>query len=61
MFLQLIRKSFTLLAECLLCFCLFSAVSHGQSTTEGAIAGTVVDSTGAVIDGASVTLRQAQS
>ena len=57
MFVQLIRKSFKSLAVCLLCFCLFSVVSRGQSTTEGAIAGTVVDSTGAVIAGAAVTLH----
>lgn len=56
MFVQIFRKSFTL-AVCLLCLCLLSAVSSAQSTTQGALAGTVVDSTGAVVPGAAVTLH----
>ena len=57
MFVQSVRKSFKWLAVCLLCFGLFCGVSRAQSTTEGAIAGTVVDSSGAVIPGAAVTLH----
>ena len=54
---HLIRKSFMLFAVCVFCFCLFSDVSRAQSTTQGAIAGTVVDTTGAVIPGAAVTVH----
>ncbi len=57
MFVQLIRKSFTMLAVCLLCLCLFSVVAGAQSTTQGAIAGTIIDSTGAVVADAAVTLH----
>ncbi len=57
MFVQLIRKSFTMLAVCLLCLCLFSVVAAAQSTTQGAIAGTIVDATGAVVADAAVTLH----
>jgi outer membrane receptor protein involved in Fe transport len=53
----MIHKSFRFLAISLVCFCVFSLVSKAQSTTEGAIAGTVVDSSGAVIAGAAVTLH----
>jgi hypothetical protein len=48
----------------LLCLALLTAVPcctlpslHAQSTTQGAIAATVMDSTGAVVSGATVTLR----
>jgi hypothetical protein len=57
MFVQSIRKSFTMLAVCLLCLCLFSVVAAAQSTTQGAIAGTIVDATGAVVAKAAVTLH----
>ena len=56
MFVQIFRKSFTL-AVCLLCLCMFSVVSRAQSTTQGAIAGTVVDTTGALVPGAAVVLH----
>ncbi len=46
---------------CLLVFAIAwfpeTAVMHAQSTTEGAIAGTVVDPSDAIISGAAVTLR----
>ena len=44
-------------AVCILCFGLFSGVAGAQSTTQGAIAGTVGDASGAVIPGAAVTLH----
>ena len=53
---QLISR-FRWLAVCLLCVGLFSGVARTQSTTQGAIAGTVVDASGAVIPGAAVTLH----
>ena len=48
---------FKWLAVCLLCFGLFSGFVGAQSTTQGAIAGTVVDASGAVIPGAAVSLH----
>lgn len=57
MFAHLFRKTFVCLALCLLCFCLFSLTSQAQSTTEGAIAGTIVDSSGAVVPAAAVVLH----
>jgi hypothetical protein len=57
MFVQFVRNNLKWLAVCLFCFGLFSVVSVAQSTTEGAIAGTVADSTGAVVPGAAVTLH----
>ena len=54
---QMFRKSFLHLAVCLLCFWLFSVISNAQSTTEGAIAGTVVDSTGAAVSAAAIKLH----
>jgi hypothetical protein len=48
---------FKWLAVCLLCFGLFSGLARAQSTTQGAIAGTVVDASGAVIPGAAITLH----
>lgn len=53
---QLISR-FKWLAVCLLCFGLFSVFTRAQSTTQGGIAGTVVDTSGAVIPGAAVTLH----
>ena len=53
---QLISR-FRWLAVCLLCFGLFSGFARAQSTTQGAIAGTVVDVSGAVIPGAAVSLH----
>ncbi len=40
-----------------LCLGLFSGFARAQSTTQGAIAGTVVDASGAVVPGAAVTLH----
>jgi len=57
MFVQFVRKSFKGLAVCLLCVGLFSVVSKAQSTTQGAIAGTVVDSSDAAVPNAAVTLH----
>jgi len=48
---------FKWLAVCLLCFGLFSGFARAQSTTQGAIAGTVVDASGAVVPGAAITLH----
>src|SRR3569833_1817983 len=53
---QLISR-FKWLAVCLLCIGLFSGFAGAQSTTQGAIAGTVVDASGAVVPGAAVTLH----
>jgi outer membrane receptor protein involved in Fe transport len=57
MFSSSFRKSFQWLAVGLLCAGMFSADSKGQSTTQGAIAGTVVDSSGAAVTNAAITLR----
>jgi outer membrane receptor protein involved in Fe transport len=57
MFLERIRTSFAFIALAVLCLCFFSLSSGGQSTTEGAIAGTVLDASGAVVPGASITLH----
>ena len=57
MFFQIVRKSFKWLAVSLLCVGMFSADSKAQSTTQGAIAGTVVDSSGAAVSKAVITLR----
>jgi hypothetical protein len=54
---HMFRKIFSILAVYLLCLCLFSAISGAQSTTQGAIAGTVVDSTGALVPAAAVKLH----
>jgi hypothetical protein len=53
---QLIAR-FKWLAVCLWCFGLFSGFAGAQSTTQGAIAGTVVDASGALIPGAAVALH----
>ncbi len=46
---------FVAVAACIACFC--SAGLHAQSTTQGAIAGTVQDPSGAVIGNATVSIR----
>ena len=57
MFLCRIRTSFALAALAVVCLCFFSVASKGQSTTQGAIAGTVLDASGAVVPGAAITLH----
>lgn len=54
---HLFRKRLVCAAICLLSFCLFSVIGGAQSTTEGAIAGTVVDASGAAIPAAAVVLH----
>src|SRR6266571_5065914 len=57
MFLQRIRFGAAFVALAVLCLCLFPADSRAQSTTQGAIGGTVVDASGAAVPGAAVTLH----
>jgi len=45
------------IALAIVSLCLFSSGASAQSTTQGAIGGTVVDSSGAAVAGASVTLH----
>jgi outer membrane receptor protein involved in Fe transport len=45
------------LALAVLCLCLFPVASRGQSTTQGAIAGTILDASGAAVPGAAITLH----
>lgn len=54
-----IRNFFSAGLFCLLCLALIGSVpaARAQSTTEGAVAGTVFDLSGAVVSGATVTLR----
>jgi outer membrane receptor protein involved in Fe transport len=53
-----IRPSHGLAAWCVAVFLGFTvAAAHGQSTTQGAIAGTVEDTTGAVVPSAAVTVH----
>src|SRR5258708_7595683 len=40
-----------------LIMCLFGAIAFAQSTTDGAIGGTVYDSTGAVVGGAKIVVH----
>jgi Carboxypeptidase regulatory-like domain len=40
-----------------LIICLFGAMAFAQSTTDGAIGGTIFDGTGAVVGGASITVH----
>ena len=54
---QRIRPGAKFLALAVLCVCLFPSFLRSQSTTQGAIAGTVVDSSGAAVGGAAITLR----
>src|ERR1035441_4120795 len=56
---QRIRPGAKFLALAVLCVCLFPSFLRSQSTTQGAIAGTVVDSSGAAVGGAAITLRNA--
>ena len=55
MYLQRIRFRAAFVALAVLC--LFPADSRAQSTTQGAIGGTVVDTSGAAVAGAAVTLH----
>lgn len=57
MFLNRMRVGFLSLALAALAACFCTASLHAQSTTQGAIAGTVEDPSGAVIGNASVTIR----
>jgi Carboxypeptidase regulatory-like domain len=57
MFLRRIRTSFAFAALAVLCLCFYSVASRGQSTTQGAIAGTVLDASGAAVPGAAITLH----
>jgi len=57
MHLQRIRTSAVFIALAIVSLCLFSSGASAQSTTQGAIGGTVVDSSGAAVAGASVTLH----
>jgi outer membrane receptor protein involved in Fe transport len=54
---QVSRTISVCFVACLLCFCLFSVASIAQSTTEGAIAGTIVDTAGAVVPSAAIKLH----
>ena len=40
-----------------LMICLFGAIAFAQSTTDGAIGGTIFDGTGAVVGGATITVH----
>jgi outer membrane receptor protein involved in Fe transport len=51
------RTNVLLKARVLLAAACFAGAAYGQSTTQGAIAGTVEDATGAVISGASVVVH----
>jgi outer membrane receptor protein involved in Fe transport len=57
MYLQRIRFRAAFVALAVLCLFLFPADSRAQSTTQGAIGGTVVDTSGAAVAGAAVTLH----
>jgi len=57
MILNRLRQGFLSLAVLMLFFSSALLSLHAQTTTEGAIAGTVSDPTGAVISGASITLH----
>ena len=52
-----IRQSFICLMILTLAVCLGTVALHAQTSTEGAIAGTVLDPTGAVVPGAAVTIH----
>jgi hypothetical protein len=52
-----LRRGFLCLAFCTLALCLSAVYTRAQSTTQGAVAGTVEDPTGAVVSGAAITIR----
>jgi outer membrane receptor protein involved in Fe transport len=57
MTLNRIRLGILCLAVLICCVCSGTVASHAQSTTEGAIAGTVSDSSGALVGGVAVTIH----
>ena len=57
MFVHRIRTSAAFAALAVLCLCFFSVASRGQSTTQGAIAGTILDASGAAVPGVAITLH----
>ena len=57
MSLQRIRTNLGFAALAVFCLCFFPVALGGQSTTQGAIAGTVLDASGSVVPGASITLQ----
>src|SRR5580698_9516661 len=55
--LKMLMKKTTMVALSIALLCAFATVTLAQSSTQGAIGGTVVDSTGAVIAAAKITIH----